>query len=90
MKNSLILGLVALSLVVVLGACSKDAPSATPTPKTSTTEAKPAKDSITIWWFQWAPADGLAELGKDFEKETGIAVNVEQIPQPHRLAERGW
>lgn len=39
-----------------------------------------AKKSIVVWWFQWAPADGLAELGKDFEKETGIAVNVEQIP----------
>ncbi|MBI3819511.1 MAG: sugar ABC transporter substrate-binding protein [Planctomycetes bacterium] len=36
--------------------------------------------SIVIWWFQWAPADGLAELGKEFQAETGIAVNVEQIP----------
>jgi multiple sugar transport system substrate-binding protein len=40
---------------------------------------KPAR-SIVVWWFQWAPADGLAQLGKEFEKETGIAVNVEQIP----------
>ena len=38
------------------------------------------KPSLTIWWFQWAPADGLQELGKDFEKETGIAVKVRQIP----------
>ncbi len=24
--------------------------------------APAARKSITIWWFQWAPADGLAEL----------------------------
>ena len=36
--------------------------------------------SITIWWAQWDPAVGLQELGKDFEKETGIAVEVHQIP----------
>jgi multiple sugar transport system substrate-binding protein len=36
--------------------------------------------SITIWWAQWAPSDGLAKLGKEFEKETGVAVNVTQIP----------
>src|SRR5438067_1114541 len=35
---------------------------------------------VTIWWAQWAPSDGLQKLGKDFEKETGIAVNVTQIP----------
>jgi len=35
---------------------------------------------ITIWWAKWAPADGLQELGDEFEKETGIAVNVHQIP----------
>ena len=38
--------------------------------------------SITIWWAQWDPAAGLQELGKDFEKETGIAVKVHQIPWP--------
>jgi len=36
--------------------------------------------SITIWWAQWDPAVGLQELGKEFEKETGIAVEVHQIP----------
>lgn len=36
--------------------------------------------SITIWWAQWTPADGLQELGHQFEKETGIAVKVHQIP----------
>jgi multiple sugar transport system substrate-binding protein len=37
-------------------------------------------ESITIWWAQWSPADGLQELGKAFEAETGIAVTVHQIP----------
>lgn len=38
-----------------------------------------AAPSITIWWAQWDPADGLQELGHDFEKETGIKVKVFQI-----------
>ena len=38
------------------------------------------QQSITIWWAQWDPAVGLQELGKEFEKETGIAVKVHQIP----------
>jgi multiple sugar transport system substrate-binding protein len=38
------------------------------------------KRTITIWWAQWAPAEGLQELGNEFEKETGIAVKVHQIP----------
>ena len=35
---------------------------------------------LTIWWFQWDPATGLGELGREFEAETGIAVNVRQVP----------
>ena len=65
-----------LSAVAYLGfaACGKD---------DATTPGAPGgsgkRPAITVWWFQWAPADGLAELGGDFERETGIAVNVEQI-----------
>jgi multiple sugar transport system substrate-binding protein len=36
--------------------------------------------TLTIWWAQWAPSDGLQELGEAFHKETGIRVNVHQIP----------
>ncbi|NOT31696.1 MAG: sugar ABC transporter substrate-binding protein [Planctomycetes bacterium] len=35
---------------------------------------------VTVWWFQWPPAAGLAELAQDFTRETGIAVDVRQIP----------
>ena len=38
--------------------------------------------SITIWWAQWDPAAPLQELGNEFAKETGIAVEVHQIPWP--------
>jgi multiple sugar transport system substrate-binding protein len=41
------------------------------------------KPTLNVWWFQWAPADGLQELGRDFEKETGIEVIVRQIPIDH-------
>lgn len=39
-----------------------------------------AGESLTIWWAQWAPADGLQQLGDAFAKETGIQVQVHQIP----------
>src|SRR5882672_198362 len=54
-----------------------------PASSSSASSSKPdagAKKSITVWWFQWDPATGLAELGKEFEKETGVEVKVEQIP----------
>ncbi|MBU4292724.1 MAG: extracellular solute-binding protein [Actinobacteria bacterium] len=40
----------------------------------------PSGQTITINWAQWAPADNLAELSKDFTAETGIKVIVEQTP----------
>ncbi len=39
-----------------------------------------AQKPLTIWWFQWPPADGLQELGDDYTKATGTAVKVVQIP----------
>lgn len=68
----LVFGLI--SSVVLLASCSKD-----PAPATSTGGAQ-SPQSLTVWWFQWAPADGLQELGREFQKETGIEVKVEQIP----------
>lgn len=59
-------------MVLALAACKEN----------SAPNAGGAKPSITIWWAQWAPADGLQQLGNDFEKETGIAVKVHQIPWP--------
>jgi multiple sugar transport system substrate-binding protein len=35
---------------------------------------------LTIWWAQWDPANYLQQIGNDYEKETGIKVNVVQTP----------
>lgn len=40
------------------------------------TEQRP----LTIWWFEWPPAQGLQELGNEFEAQTGIPVKVQAIP----------
>jgi len=57
-----------LGLAAALGAsgCS-DAPDASTKP-------------LTIWWFEWDPPKGLRELAKEFTKESGIAVDVQEIP----------
>jgi len=36
--------------------------------------------SITIWWAQWDPAVALQALGDEFTEQTGIGVEVHQIP----------
>lgn len=36
--------------------------------------------TLTIAWAEWDPANFLVELAKDFTKETGIKVVVDQIP----------
>jgi len=63
----------------LLASCKKE-----PTPEgaaggAASAESKAPK-TVTIWWAQWAPADGLQELGQDYQKETGVAVKVHQIP----------
>lgn len=55
------------TLFLTLAACSKSG---------GADEVRP----VTVWWFQWAPATGLQELGDEFKKETGIGVTVRQIP----------
>lgn len=77
-KALLYVGAPLLALALAISGCGrKDAP-APPSPDVADAPAEP--QSITIWWAQWAPADGLQELGNEFEKETGIAVKVHQIP----------
>ncbi len=76
MKISLILcALLASSVAACKGGGS--GPEATGS-GTAATQAGPR--SVTIWWAQWAPADGLQELGREYQKETGVTVNVHQIP----------
>lgn len=71
------LGVAAIALAAALTGCGKGGGDA------ADAEGGPgAQPRITVCWAQWAPADGLAELGKQFEAETGIAVDVTQIPWP--------
>ena len=56
----------------ILVGCSKSNSTSTSTPG--------GEKSITIWWAEWAPSKGLRELAQDFTKETGIKVNVNEIP----------
>jgi len=73
-------------LALVPAACSKEEPSAAAhsdkggTVGNADVMRAAAEKPITLWWFQWKPADGLQELGSVFEKETGIAIKVVQIP----------
>jgi multiple sugar transport system substrate-binding protein len=60
--------LLPLVLSLAATACSKES--------AATDDIRP----LTIWWFQWPPASGLAELAADYTRETGLAVTVEQIP----------
>ena len=41
-----------------------------------------AQKTLTIAWAQWPPADYLQTLSEDFTTETGIKVDVVQIPWP--------
>jgi multiple sugar transport system substrate-binding protein len=51
-----------------------------PAADTAVPPAGPAIKELTILWAQWAPADYLQELSKDYTTETGITVNVVQEP----------
>ncbi len=74
--KSLFTSVVAVS-ALVLGSCGGES---TPAPGASSTPGSAAGKSLTIWWFQWAPADGLQELGADYKKATGVDIKVQQIP----------
>jgi multiple sugar transport system substrate-binding protein len=39
-----------------------------------------SQKTLTIWWAQWAPADGLQELANEFGQRESVAVKVHQIP----------
>jgi len=46
----------------------------------ATMEMSQAAESITVCWATWDPSNFLEALSKDFTKETGIEVRVNQIP----------
>jgi multiple sugar transport system substrate-binding protein len=44
--------------------------------------ATAAASALRIWWAQWAPADSLQTLAKEYTAETGVQVQIHQIPWP--------
>lgn len=42
--------------------------------------ATAARGALTIWWAQWAPADGLQALAREFAEQEKVDVTVHQIP----------
>jgi multiple sugar transport system substrate-binding protein len=70
---------IACAVPMVLG-CQTKQPVQPAAPPTSAEQAAPAKRSLTIWWAQWAPADGLQELASEFGNKENVEVKVHQIP----------
>src|SRR3954470_15146421 len=60
--------------------CGRSESSSPTTQSSSSSGGGGVSKQVTIWWAQWAPSDGLQTLGSDYEKETGVAVKVNQIP----------
>jgi multiple sugar transport system substrate-binding protein len=55
------------------------APAATSAPAATTAPASNVKE-LKILWAQWDPADYLQQVGKEYEKATGIKVTIVQEP----------
>jgi len=62
----------------LLAGCRKQA--AEPGGGNAPATAQSAKPALTIWWAQWAPADGLQELANEFAQKENVDVKVHQIP----------
>jgi multiple sugar transport system substrate-binding protein len=63
------------------GCQQKQQPSESAAESATAAAAAPApKKTLTIWWAQWAPADGLQELANAFAQKENVDVKVHQIP----------
>jgi multiple sugar transport system substrate-binding protein len=64
-------------LCLAAGGCQKQRGAEAPPPATG---ERPAPQTLTIWWAQWAPADGLQALAEEFGRKENVTVKVHQIP----------
>jgi multiple sugar transport system substrate-binding protein len=83
--STMVATIAAVSVAACLTACREREPSEAPQPERPATtivaSATPAaRTSLTIWWAQWAPADGLSELAREFGQKENVDVVVHQIP----------
>lgn len=69
---------VAAGLFLSVAACQKKA--AEPTTEAPAAAEQAGPKTLTIWWAQWAPADGLQQLSEEFAKKENVTVKVHQIP----------
>src|SRR5688572_11170937 len=74
--KKLFFALSTLLFAIGAGGCKSQADSSSE-PAAASSAAK-EKQTLTIWWAQWAPADGLQELAKGFDPN--VTVTVHQIP----------
>jgi len=63
-------------------ACQKRDPAepAPAAPAAPMAQEQAAPKTITIWWAQWAPADGLQQISDEFGRKENVTVRVHQIP----------
>src|SRR5512139_217121 len=90
MKGKLYALLALLAIVAMVTACGATQAPAEPTAAPTAEQAAPTAaatqaaatgvNEITIMWAQWDPADYLQQVGQEYEKQTGIKVNVIQEP----------
>jgi multiple sugar transport system substrate-binding protein len=71
----------ACAVASTAGCQKKEAPSEPTSEAASAVAASaPKGQTLTIWWAQWAPADGLQELANEYARTEGAEVKVHQIP----------
>lgn len=91
MLKKTMFGLAMLALLAVVVACSTPAQVTSTPPTAASTQATTAPVATTapaasgvkelkIIWAQWAPADYLQQMGKQYEQETGVKVTIIQEP----------
>ncbi|HVK03467.1 MAG TPA: sugar ABC transporter substrate-binding protein [Armatimonadaceae bacterium] len=87
-RRKALLSLLCAPLAVGLGAlalagCNNNSGTASTGPSPAGGGGAPAAgsgDKIVVAWAEWDPAKQLQKLSEEFTKETGVAVEVQQIP----------
>jgi multiple sugar transport system substrate-binding protein len=69
----------ALCIALAAFGCQKQRSPEAATASPATSQQSDA-NALTIWWAQWAPADGLAALAEEFGRNQHVTVKVHQIP----------
>ena len=78
MKKLRFSGVAAATLLCLSASgCQKQRGAETPPPATG---ERQGPQTLTIWWAQWAPADGLQALAEEFGRKENVTVKVHQIP----------